>query len=108
MPAETATDRLTFLGADDFGAEAIYTPVGGAAVPGIAGIFDRPHVSRDFGGVGGPISTAAPTFICRSADLPAAAVGGDAGDTLTVDAVVYRVADLAPDGTGFTVIMLAA
>ena len=108
MPAESAADRLAFLNPDDFGAEATYTPVGGAAVEGIVGIFDRPHLSRDFGDEGVPLSMAAPRFICRSADLPGAASSGDVGDTLQVSGVTYRVNELQPDGAGMTVITLAA
>jgi hypothetical protein len=50
MPVESATDRLAFLSADEFGEAATYTPAGGSAVPGIVGIFDDPFLSVGIGG----------------------------------------------------------
>jgi hypothetical protein len=40
MTVETPADRLTFLSPAEFGDTATYTPAGGPAVPGIAGIFN--------------------------------------------------------------------
>lgn len=104
MPVESAADRLTFLDADEFGVEASYTPSGGVNAA-ITGIFNDPHLEVIVGDAA-PVADSQPTFTCRSADLPAAAAGGDAGDTLAVDGITYQVADLQPDGTGMTVITL--
>jgi hypothetical protein len=113
MPVESAADRLSFLDADEFGEEATYTLAGGGATPGIPGILNDPHLSV-LAGDGVEVCDSQPTLLCRSADLPGAAAGGDAGDTLAVaatavhGAVTYRVAELRPDGQGFTLIVLAA
>lgn len=113
MPVESAADRLLFVSPDDFGELATYTPTGGAAVPAIAGIFNDPHISVQ-NGIEVSASDSMPTFLCRAADLPAAAAGGDAGDTLALAAnelhaaVTYRVIDLQPDGTGLVLLTLGA
>lgn len=106
MAIESATDRLTFLDTDDFGVEATYTPSGGVGTD-LTGIYDGPTVQRDFGEAISMIG-AHPTFLCRTADVPAGAAGGDAGDTLTIGAVTWRVTDLQPDSQGMTLIGLAA
>lgn len=111
MTVESGADRLAFFSPDDFGELGTYTPIGGAAVPAIAGIFNDPHLLVQTGS-GAPASDSQPTFLCRAADLPAAAAGGDAGDTLALaasalhQAVTYRVADLQPDGTGLVLLIL--
>jgi hypothetical protein len=106
MTVESPADRLSFLSSDEFGTTATYTPAGGPAVPDIAGIFNRPHLDTFVSGMEITTSDARPTFICQSADLPLAAQGGDAGDTLTIGTDTYRVVDLQPDGTGMTVLAL--
>jgi hypothetical protein len=108
MTVESSADRLTFLLPAEFGDTATYTPAGGPATPGITGIFNRPHIDTSVSVSPFDVTTSdtRPTFICRSADLPPAAQGGDAGDTLTIGANTYHVLDLQPDGTGFTVIEL--
>ena len=108
MTVESPADRLTFLSPAEFGDTATYTPAGGSAVPGIAGIFNRPHVDTSVSVSSFDVTTSdtRPTFICRSADLPPPAQGGDAGDTLAIGVDTYRVLDLQPDGTGMTVVEL--
>lgn len=106
MPAESPADRLSYLSSSDFGTTATYTPAGGPAVPNIAGILNRAHIDSIVSGAEVSTSDTESTFVCRSADLPPAAVGGDAGDTLTIGADIYRVIDLQPDGTGMTVVVL--
>jgi len=105
MTVESPADQLTFLSPAEFGVTA---PAGGPAVPGIAGILNRPHVDTSVSVSTFDVTTsdARPTFICRSADLPPAAQGGEAGDTLAIGVDTYRVLDLQPDGTGFTVVEL--
>src|SRR3954451_17574712 len=109
MTVESSADRLAFLSPPDFGDAATYTTTGGAAAPGIAGILNRPHMETSVSVSPFDVTTsdARPTFICRSADLPLAAKGGEeVGDTLTIGADTYHVLDLQPDGTGFTVVEL--
>jgi hypothetical protein len=110
MTVESSADRLTFLSPAEFGDTATYTPAGGPAVPGIAGILNRPHIDTSVSVSPFDVTTsdARPTFICRSADLPPAAQGGDAGDTLTIGTNTYHVLDLEPDGTGFISVVLGA
>ena len=104
MPIETAADRAVFVAADDFGALATYTPAGGVAVPGIAGIFSRPSIEVALDTV--TALDAKPTYFCRSADLPDAAAG-DAGDALAIEgAGSFEVISLKPDGSGMTLIVL--
>lgn len=111
MPVESAADRASFLSVDEFGEEATYTLAGGGVTPEIPGILNDPHLRVVGGEV--DVSDAQPTFLCRSSDLPGGAAGGDAGDTLALaatdlhGAVTYRVADLHPDGSGMTLIVLA-
>jgi len=102
MPVESADDRAVFV--NDFGVVASYTPIGGAAVD-VPGVFDRStiDVALDV-----PVVDRAPWFICRDDDLPDAAED-DAGDTLAIAGEgTFAVAELRPDGTGFTRIRLAA
>src|SRR4051794_30546043 len=102
MAVESAADRAGFLNADEFGVQATYTPAGGDGVS-VTGIFDAAQISLQFENV--PVSDAQPTFLCASEDLPDAAAGGDAGDTLAISAGgSYRVIDLRPDGTGMTLV----
>lgn len=103
MAVESAADRAAFLDADEFGAAATYTPASGTPAA-LDGIFDDPQINANFNGV--DVSDSRPTFFCRSTDLPAGAVGGDAGDRLTVQGTTYRVADLEPDGQGMTRVVL--
>jgi len=105
MPVESAADRTTFLNDDEFAVEGTYTPAGGFGST-LVGIFERPHLNRDFGADGPAISDAEPTFFCQSADVPVGASGGDCGDKLAIDGTVYRVIDLRPDGTGMTLMKL--
>ena len=113
MPVESAADRLSFVSPDEFGEAATYTPAGGAATPGIAGIFNDGQFSA-FVGDRGAVSDSQPSFTCRSADLPVGAAGGDVGDTLALAAsnthppLTFRVVDLQPDGAGITTILLGA
>lgn len=103
MPAEIAEDRAAFVNVDEFGTLASYTPSGGPAVDDLAGIFDDPHLAVQLGEA--TTSDSRPTFTLPSENLPPGAAG-DAGDTLTIDATVYDVVDLEPDGTGMTRIIL--
>lgn len=109
MPVESAQDRAVFLSADEFAVGAVYYRNGfphPADATSLSGIFDAPHLMIEFGD--SPISDRRPTFLCRTADLPCEAVGGDGGDRLTIDGddTEYQVVDLQPDGSGMTRIIL--
>jgi hypothetical protein len=104
MPIESDHDRAQFLDPDEFGLEAVYSLAGGGPSATINGIFDVPHAAIDGGEIA--ISDRRPTFLCRITDLPAGASGGGAGDSLTVDGVIYQVVDHEPDGTGMTRLVL--
>jgi hypothetical protein len=106
MPVESDDDRLSFLDVDEFGVEATYTPAGESGVA-IMGIFDGPTIMRDVGD-SVPMIDSKSTFLCRTADLPASAAGGEAGDTLLIGAVTWRVVDPQPDGQGMTLLTLSS
>jgi len=106
MGVESAADRATFLSPDDFGDVGVYRPVATATDSDpIDGILNDPYLAVL---TGGDVATSdsQPTFLLRSADLPAQARGGDGGDTLVVNTVTYRVVELQPDGAGMTLLTL--
>jgi hypothetical protein len=108
---ESAADRLSFLSPDEFGERATYTIAGGSVSASLVGVFNNPFLTVLEDDVG--TSDARPTFVCRAADLPAGARGGDAGDALAIEAndlhaaLSYLVADLQPDGAGMVRLTLA-
>lgn len=103
MPVESEDDRAVFLNSDEFGDGAVYTLVYGDTAS-LTGIFDVPHIAIEFGD--SSIADRRPTFLCRTADVPSDAAGGEAGDTLEVDGETYNVIALEPDGLGMTRILL--
>lgn len=103
MAAETAADRASFFGSDDFAVLATYTSATGARA--VLGIFDKPALEVQIGEIVQSLDSR-PTFTCQAADLPGDAKGGDAGDTLLIDITTYRVTELKPDGTGLIVLVL--
>lgn len=68
--------------------------VGGSA----AVIFDNGYQD----GLGGLIESSGPRALGSSPDL----VSVVQGSTVTINAVVYRVASIQPDGTGMTLLLL--
>jgi hypothetical protein len=90
--------RALYFSGACFGARATYRTVAGAAVS-ISGILDAPY---DGVGFGGRVDTSDRdiSFFCRESDLPDDAAGGNSGDTLTVNALTYRVASIEMDGAG--------
>jgi hypothetical protein len=100
MAVESADDRAIFVGIDDFGVAATYTPSGGAAVT-VNGIFDNDFIEVETGaGVG--VALQQPRFQCRTADVSSAAEG----DALVINAVNYTIRIVQDDGTGMTVLVL--
>lgn len=82
-----------------FGTVATYTL--GHAISLINVVFLKPYEALRLGTI--EIENAAPTAICRSADVP----GVDHTATLTIDGVTYYVHEVKPDGTGITELVLA-
>lgn len=100
MAVETADDRAIFVGIDDFGVAATYTPSGGAAST-VNGIFDNDFIEIDAGG-GVGVAMQQPRFHCRTADVSAAAEG----DALVINTVSYIIRIVQDDGTGMTMMVL--
>jgi hypothetical protein len=73
---------------------AVNATLGAATVPVI---FDAA-----FADVLGIVAATQPVALGTTADLSAAAVGG----TITINAVAYTVAEIQPDGTGMTRLVL--
>lgn len=83
MPVESAADRAVFFNPDEFGVTARYVPASGEGVD-LDGWFSEPS-DRAFAGEGVGRAITVPTFMCRSADLPASAQDGeDTGDTIVI------------------------
>ena len=94
MAVESAADRAVFLGADEFGNAATFTPAGGAAVS-LAVLFDRPHELAELGEVG-MLATAYRAML-RDDDLAAEPV---AGDQLVIGAQTFLVGRAGQDISG--------
>lgn len=96
-------DWSVFFDPGDWGRSATY--VGGApvvtrALPGILRAAHEEAAPAD----GWPgVSTVAPVYSCRAADLPP---GAGAGDGFTLDGATYEVRDIQPDGTGLARLIL--
>ena len=102
MPVETETDRAAFLDTDEFAEAGLYTLAAGGDPVNVNGIYEAPHSGISLGD-GIEVSASDPSFKSSSADLPS---GAGQGDTLVVEAGTFKVKDLEPDGSGFTVITL--
>ena len=100
MAVESADDRAIFFDVDDFGTAATYTPAGGSAET-VNGIFDNDFVEVDAGG-GVGVALQQPRFLCRTADVSAAAEG----DAIVINTVAYTVRIVQDDGTGITTLVL--
>lgn len=101
MAVETPADLAVLFSAEDFGQSATYTVAGGSGV-GIEGIFTNAHADvAPLDGRG--ISTVTPVFTVATLSLPP---GAAQGDVLETGGSIWRVADLQPDGTGLTRIIL--
>ena len=102
MAVESADDRAIFFATDDFRSAATYTPSGGSAST-VNGIFDREYFAADAGGTV-DLAIEQPRFVCRSADVSAAAEG----DALLVNSTNYLIKVVEADGTGVTTLVLEA
>lgn len=100
MAVESAADRAIFFDIDDFGSAATYTPSGGPAST-VNGIFDNDFLEVEAGG-GVGFALQQPRFLCRTADVSAAAEG----DALVVGGTAYTIRIVKDDGTGLTELVL--
>jgi hypothetical protein len=100
MAVETADDRAIFVGIDDFGVAATYTPSGGVAST-VNGIFDNDFIEIDAGG-GVGVAMQQPRFHCRTADVSTAAEG----DAIVINTVSYIIRIVQDDGTCMTMMVL--
>ncbi|MDJ0513081.1 MAG: hypothetical protein QNJ62_06525 [Methyloceanibacter sp.] len=102
MGVESAADRAAFLNPEEFGETATWTRVGSHPPASIEGVFTN-EFRRELdevtdGGIGSPV----PVFIVSSADVTLAGPG----DRLEISSVLYRIAEVEPDGTGMTILWL--
>lgn len=101
MAVESAADRAIFLDADEFGIEAEWE-IPGEWPSTVKGIFDNDYLAVDLE-ANVAVASRDPRLLCATADLPE---GHGAGDTVTIDEVVYKARNFEPDGTGMTVVQL--
>jgi len=100
MAVESLDDLAVFVGINDFGVAATYTPTGGSAST-VNGIFDNDIVEVDAGG-NIPMAVRQPRFLCRTNDVSSAADG----DALVVNSTNYTIRVVDHDGTGMTTLVL--
>ena len=89
------TDLTTFLNSDEFAVEVTY----GAAT--IKGIFDNAFIADTQDGI--EVETRVPQVTIKTSDIS----GLVHGDTLNINATVYNVIGIEPDGTGVTRVLLS-
>jgi len=70
----------------------------------VRGIFDSAYDNAGVGMVG--MASSQPAFTLPSADAPASSVGKTLVVTSGVGAGTYKVVEVHPDGTGFTLLLL--
>lgn len=100
MAVESAADLASFFDATEFATSALYTPAVG--VPStVVGIFDAEFAAVDLQ-AGVEVESTRPQFMCRTADVAAAAHG----ETLVIGAITYTIRGAHPDGTGVTTLIL--
>ena len=100
MAVESLDDLAVFVGINDFGVAATYTPTGGSAST-VNGIFDNDIVEVDAGG-NIPMAVRQPRFLCRTNDVSSAVEG----DALVVNSTNYTIRVVDHDGTGMTTLAL--
>ena len=83
-------DFTAFFNSSEHGTEATYNAAS------VVGIFEDQFVE-----VGG-IESVKPTFLCSTADVSGIAHN----DNITINAIIYAVVGLQPDGTGVILLIL--
>jgi hypothetical protein len=84
----------------DAGFESDATLVVSGSSKSIKVIFDNEHYGEKV--YDQEINSSMPVATCKTSDL----TGLKQGDTLTVNAVTYKILDIQPDGTGLTKLIL--
>jgi hypothetical protein len=94
-------DWGVFLDPTDFGTAAIWDTQGGEIVD-VEGIFETAREVALSGNSSG-VSAILPVLTMASEAIPATAAQGD---DMEIQSVNYRVADIQPDGSGLTRVIL--
>ena len=99
MAIESAADRAVFFDTEDFAETITWTLAAGGDTT-LAGIVDDSFEEVQLP-IGGDVSLAQENLVVAfaSSDLPS---GAAAGDTMTLNAVVFNVVVVEDDGTGVT------
>jgi len=92
---DLTNDLDIFLNENEFAVDITYQ----AAT--IQGIFDAEFSSAVEGEIG--IESTVPQVLVKTTDVPSVAHG----QTMTINAVVYNIIAIQPDGTGMTLILLS-
>lgn len=95
-----AEDLSLFFNADEFASLVSIAQQDGGTVISVSGIWDDGYRESVLGMAG--MSTSDPRFTCATVDVD----GVEVEDTLTKDGTQYVVAEIQPDGTGITTLML--
>lgn len=100
MPLEYPVDE--FFNSSDFAQDAIYiSPDPAIADQRISIIFVRPYEPLDLA-TGIIVQNAQPLAYCRAVDVADA----DKRARLTVNDIPYKIAEVQPDSTGITILVL--
>ena len=101
MALDLTSDLDTIFKTDELAQTATYIRQGYASAQ-IPAIFGNEYVVAQGSGEQG-VGTSAPTALCKTADVPAAAEG----DTLAIGGMTYHILEVQPDGTGVTLLILS-
>jgi len=98
------TEDLTpFFDLAGFAYEATWTPAAGGGPYSVQVIFDNPDYNNSLGDAGD--TGLAPR--CMASDVQLAQGAGiTRNDSLVINGTTYKVADINPDGTGVTTLVL--
>ncbi len=86
----------------DFDEAAVYTPSSGQARI-FQVMFDNEYQAAQFAQAEAEIELSGPKATCRESDVPGVAHG----DTLEIRGITYSIAEVHPDGTGLTILILS-
>jgi len=90
-----------YFSTDFFAVSATYTAQGTGATPQtITGIFTKEYIDDAGGAIG--VEGNVPVFHTKTASVPNATQG----DSLVIGSTTYKIANVQPDGTGETVLIL--
>lgn len=98
MAIESNFDRLAFLNVEEFAVQVILHP--NSTPQTINAIWDNGHFEIANGV--SVISTTQPSLMVRSMDV----ANAEQGDEVSVDGTIYEIADIQPDGTGMSMLMV--